>query len=308
MVRQFIGADIGGTSIKLGIIGENGIISARREISYKAGEGEPTVMEVLISGIHEMVSAEGLNIDDMFGIGVSAAGCINSVTGSVAKNGGNVPNWSETPVCQMLREEFGLPATLANDGNCAVLGEQWIGAAIGCTDVLGITLGTGVGGGIITGGKLLEGSRGYAGEIGHFPTHAGGEHCVCGLDGCYERYASTSALIRKTSAEDPEWNNGRVFFTAVSEGDENACRILGEWIDEISYGIAGLIHIFDPQVILIGGGVSKQEELLIRPLRDRVMSMIMPDFADDIDFRAAQLGNDAGIAGAVRYLMSRLEQ
>lgn len=306
MIRQFIGADIGGTSIKLGIINEAGMITARKEVSYRFGEGKPTVMEILVRSIRELLNAEGSSVEDMSGIGVSAAGCINSVTGSVADNGGNIPNWSHTEVCRILREEFGLPVTLANDGNCAVLGEQWIGAAKGFSDVLGITIGTGIGGGIITGGKLLEGSRGYAGEIGHFPTHAGGERCICGLEGCYERYASTSALIRRASSEVPEFDNGRAFFKAAAEGNETVKKILNEWIGEIACGIAGFIHVFDPQIILIGGGVSRQEDMLIAPLRDRVLSMVMPDFSEGIEFRAAELGNDAGIAGAVKYLISKI--
>ena len=98
-------------------------------------------------------------------------------------------------MCSILRKEFDLPVSLANDANCAILGEFWTGAAEGYTDVLGITLGTGVGGGVITGGRLLEGAHGFAGELGHFPTHAGGAHCICGLDGCFERYASTASMI-----------------------------------------------------------------------------------------------------------------
>lgn len=307
MINRYIGADIGGTSIKLGIIDEEGNISERREIPYRSMEEHPDVMKYLIKGIRDLMDTCGQETGAFSGIGVSAAGCINSVTGSVADNGGNIPGWSHTEVVKTLREEFGIPASLANDGNCAILGEQWIGAAEGFSDVLGVTLGTGVGGGIITGGRLLEGSRGYAGEIGHFPTHAGGAHCICGLDGCFERYASTSALTRKASTADPDWDNGRAFFEAVSRGDETAKAILDEWITDIAYGIAGLIHVFDPQIILIGGGVSKQEDLLISPLRDKVLSMVMPDFADGITFRAAQLSNDAGIAGAVRYLISKEE-
>ena len=307
MGRLFASADIGGTSIKLGLVDETGYISFRDEIAYRKELGEETVMQILIRGIKEMLGSEGLTSTDISGIGVSAAGCINSVTGSVAENGGNIPGWSFTQVTKELTEEFGVPATLANDANCAILGEQWIGAAKGCSDVLGVTLGTGVGGGIITGGRLLEGSRGYAGEIGHFPTHGGGRHCICGLAGCYERYASTSALIRITSEVDAEWDNGRIFFEAAASGDKTALEILDDWITEIAYGIAGFVHVFDPQIILIGGGVSKQQKLLIEPLREKVISMIMPDFADGLEFRAAELGNDAGIVGAVRYLIGKLE-
>ena len=316
MSRNYIGADIGGTSIKLGIVTDTGEVVLRREIEHNQGGRKDDVMELLVAGIRSMIVEYGSYCEEheqgtgaeqpvLSGIGVSAAGCINSRKGCVAGNGGNIPGWAGTEVCGILREEFGLPAALANDANCAVLGELWAGAARGYTDVVGVTLGTGVGGGIITGGRLLEGSRGYAGEIGHFPTHAGGERCVCGLEGCYERYASTSALIRRSVEKNTEWNNGRKLFSDAAGGDAEALGVIDRWLDEVASGIAGFVHIFDPQLILIGGGVSRQEELLIQPLRDRVLTLVMSDFADGLEFKAATLGNDAGMVGAVYYLLSR---
>ena len=303
-LKKYIGADIGGTSIKLGIIDENGRITGRREIKHP-DDPDINVMDELTEGIRTLMKDHNIDSSDIEGIGVSAAGCINSAEGKVSYNGGNIPNWSGMDVCGILNKEFGLKSSLANDGNCAVLGESWNGAAKGYTDVVGVILGTGIGGGIITGGRLLEGSRGYAGEIGHFPVHAGGRHCLCGLDGCFEKYASTSALTGYASEKNEAWSTGRAFFAAVSEGDEDAIRVLDSWTDEIAYGLAGLVHVFDPQLILIGGGVSAQKELLMEPLRKKVLSMIMPDFAEGLEFKAASLGNDAGMTGAVCYLMSR---
>lgn len=305
MLKKYIGADIGGTSIKLGIVTGEGTLLSRMEREYAAESGGRSVMQILIDSISELISDQAPEIDEVSGIGVSAAGCINSVTGSVAENGGNVPGWSGTEVCRHLRERFGLPASLANDANCAVLGEFWAGAARGYTDVIGITLGTGVGGGVITGGRLLEGAHGYAGELGHFITHAGGEQCVCGMSGCWERYASTSSLIRKAVSEDPALRSGRLLFSAADEGSRHAAKLLEDWITEIAYGIAGYVHVFDPQLVLIGGGVSAQEQLLIEPLREKVLSMVMPDYARDLEFRPAALGNNAGMIGAVYYLLSR---
>lgn len=305
MAKEYIGVDIGGTSIKLGIVSERGEVEARKETVYTADGDNRTAMQAIKDSIKELLEEQGVRIKAVSGIGVSAAGCINSVTGSVARNGGNIPGWSRTNVCSELNDEFDVPVTLANDANCAVLGELWTGAAMGYTDVVGVTLGTGVGGGIVTGGRLLEGAHGYAGELGHFPTHAGGEHCICGLDGCFERYASTSALIRTAVAEDPDLVNGLVLFSAAEAGDRHALDLLDRWMDEVAYGIAGLVHVFDPQLILIGGGVSRQEKLLVKPLKKKVLGMVMPDFADDLEFRPASLGNDAGLIGAVYYLMSK---
>lgn len=305
MDRKYIGVDIGGTSIKLGLITDEGNVISRMETIYtREGDHRP-VMDAVIASIRALLEDQALRTDEISGIGVSTAGCINSVTGCVAQNGGNIRDWSRTEVVKQLRAEFGLPASLANDGNCAVLGEFWAGAAQGYTDVLGVTLGTGVGGGVITGGRLLEGAHGFAGELGHFPIHAGGERCVCGQEGCFERYASTSALTRRAITEEPEFASGRKLFSAAGEGDSRALALLDSWITEIAYGITGFVHVFDPQLVLIGGGVSVQEKLLIEPLREKVLSLVMPDFAADLEFRAASLGNDAGMIGAVYYLMSK---
>ena len=306
MNRKYIGVDVGGTSVKLGIVDDKGQVHLRKEAVYTEAGSTAPVMDVIIGSIRELADAS-IGIEAFSGIGVSAAGCINSVEGKVAINGGNVPNWSHTEVCSILRKEFDIPVTLANDANCAILGEFWTGAAKGYTDVLGITLGTGVGGGVITGGRLLEGSHGFAGELGHFTTHAGGDHCICGLDGCFERYASTSSMIRSAIDIDPEFRNGKALFSAAAAGEMHAKSILDNWITEIAYGIAGFVHVFDPQLVLIGGGVSAQKEMLVKPLGEKVLSMIMPDFAADIEFKAAALGNDAGMVGAVYYLLSKEE-
>jgi glucokinase len=242
------------------------------------------------------------------GIGVSAAGCIYTVNGRVSENGGNVPGWSFTSVTGPLMARYGIPAKIANDGNCAVLGEIWTGAARGCTDVICITLGTGVGGGIVSGGRLVRGARGFAGEIGHIPIHAGeGEICSCGRRGCFETFASTSALVRKAEKICPEWTSGRHVFEAVYEGNEEAEKLVSGWIDEIAYGITGLIHTLNPEMVLIGGGVSAQEETVVKPIREKVMEMEIPDFIDGLKIETASLENDAGIVGAVKNLIDHLK-
>ena len=156
-----------------------------------------------------------------------------------------------------LEREFGLPVTVANDANCMLLGEVWAGAAKGYTDVIGVTLGTGVGGGILTGGGLLEGARGLGGELGHFRLHAlDGVACTCGAIGCYERYAATTALVRSAQKAGLGLPDGRAIFEAAAAGDARTLAVVNAWVGEIAQGLAGLVHIFNPQLILIGGGVS----------------------------------------------------
>jgi len=189
------------------------------------------------------------------------------------------------------------------------LGEVWVGGAQGYTDVIGVTLGTGVGGGILTGGRLLEGARGLGGELGHYRTHAlDGVDCTCGAKGCWERYAATTALVRAAQEKNPAWTDGRAIFAAAEAGNPEVLALLDTWTDEIAQGLAGMVHIFNPQLILIGGGVSAQQKLLIAPIAAKVKASVMPAFAEGLEVRAAQLHNDAGMVGAVYYFRQTMEE
>lgn len=308
MSRKYLGIDVGGTFIKLGIVDENGTVGMRREVPIDRS-GSETVMETLMKGVDEFLLEHGLDALDLTGIGVSAAGCIDTANGRVANNGGNVPGWPHTEVTGPLTEKYGLPATIANDGNCVALAEAWIGAAKGKNDVICVVLGTGVGGGIISGGRLIEGARGFGGEVGHFPTHAEKKPEYKGdLRADYEKHAATSALVNLAYAAGTPWTNGREVFNAAAGEDKRALAILDDWIYEIAAGIMGLIHVFDPETVIIGGGVSAQEDLLIKPLRDKILGLVQPDFAEGLEIKAATLGNNAGMAGAVKYFMDRAER
>ena len=305
MNKQYLGVDIGGTFIKLGIVDDAGNVSMRREVPIDRS-GKETVMETVMNGIDTLLKDSGLEAGAFEGIGVSAAGCIDTNKGCVAENGGNIPDWSFTPVAGPLSERYGIGATIANDGNCIALAEAWVGAARGLRDVICVVLGTGVGGGIISGGHLIEGTHGFGGEIGHFPTHADllmtgekkwGSH--------YETFASTGALVRRALMSGKDWLNGKEIFEAAASGDAGALEILDGWTTEIAAGITGLVHIFDPEVVLIGGGVSAQNELLVKPVRDKVIETVTPDMAAELKLRAAELGNNAGMVGAVKYFIDR---
>ncbi len=202
--------------------------------------------------LHErFLTARGKDPQALEGIGVSATGQINSHTGVVAGTCGNLPNYIGSPIKEQLEAKFHRPVTVANDANCMCLGEVWVGGAKGYTDVIGVTLGTGVGGGILTGGRLLEGARGLGGEMGHFRLHAlDGVACTCGAIGCYERYAATTALVRDAQKMGLDAPDGRAIFEAAAAGDARTLAVLNRWISEIAQGLAGLVHIFNPQLIL----------------------------------------------------------
>lgn len=301
-MKQYLGVDIGGTAVKLGIVAENGTILQRTEQSVSFDGYQTPILTTVQRACESFL--EKYEPQALAGIGVSATGQIDSIHGVVAGTCGNLPGWTGSPIRAALHDAFSLPVTVANDANCMLLGEAWVGAAKGYTDVIGITLGTGVGGGILTGGKLLSGARGLAGEIGHFRLHAAdGVPCTCGARGCWESYAATTALVQRAKMQNDAWCDGRTIFTAVQQGDSRAQQILNNWIDEIAQGLAGLVHIFNPQLILIGGGVSAQQNLLIAPLSQKIKASVMPAFAQDLEIRAAALHNDAGLVGAVYNFM-----
>lgn len=304
-MKQYLGIDIGGTAVKLGLVDEQGQVLARQEQSVSFDGYKTPVLDTVLAAARQFAADHPA---ELAGIGVSATGQIDSRQGIVAGTCGNLPNYIGSPIKAVLEEAFGLPVTVANDANCMTLGEVWAGAAKGYTDVIGVTLGTGVGGGILTGDRLLEGARGLGGELGHCRVHArDGVLCTCGASGCWERYAATTALVRSAVTLDPKFCDGRAIFAAAQAGDVRVLALLEDWIDEIAQGLAGLVHIFNPQLILIGGGVSAQQELLIDPLAAKVKASVMPAFAQGLELRAAQLHNDAGLVGAVYYFRQTQE-
>ena len=301
-MKQYLASDSGGTAVKLGIVDETGAVGSKAEESVNFDGYQTPVLTTVLKAAKAFVETQNIDVNTLEGVGVSATGQIDSRKGIVAGTCGNFPNYINSPIQAELERLFGLPVTVANDANCMTLGEVWVGGAKGYTDVIGVTLGTGVGGGILTGGRLLEGARGLGGELGHYRTHAlDGVPCTCGATGCWERYAATTALVRAAQKKDPAWKDGRAIFAAAEAGNETVLALLDAWTDEIAQGLAGMVHIFNPQLILIGGGVSAQQKLLIEPIAAKVRASVMPAFAEGLEIRAAQLHNDAGMVGAVYY-------
>lgn len=303
-MKTYLGIDIGGTAVKLGLVTEEGQVLLRAETSVSFDGYRTPILDTVRAAAAKLLAESRAAGYEPAGVGVSATGQIDSSQGIVAGTCGSLPGWVGAPIKDRLEADYHLPVTVANDANCMCLGEVWVGAARGCTDVIGITIGTGIGGGILTGGRLLEGARGLGGEMGHYRTHAlDGVDCTCGAKGCWERYASTTALVRAAKAMDPELCDGRAIFAAAQAGRCDVLALLDRWTDEIAQGLAGMVHIFNPQRILVGGGVSAQKTLLIEPLERKVKAAVMPAFAEGLTLTAATLQNDAGLVGAVYYLL-----
>ncbi len=294
---MILAIDIGGTAAKMGLLTEDGRFVARRETSVCFDGYRTPILDTVLDAADSFIKEENVRIR---GIGVSATGQIDTALGIVAGTNGKIPHYEGAPIKAAMEERFRVPVWVLNDANAAALGECFLGAGKGCPDVLMVTLGTGVGGGLVLNGRVYGGSRGFAGELGHFTLYADGVPCACGKRGCFESYASAGALVQRAGAE-----NGRELFKRVKAGDEGMKRALEAWLGDVAAGLTGLIHIFNPRLVLIGGGISAQEELLIAPLKEKVLSGVMPRFAEGLDLRRAVLGNDAGMIGALRFWLDQ---
>ena len=302
---MILAVDIGGTAVKFGLVNREGTIHRKASADVAFDGYRTPIFTTVVTAARRFLEQEQVQPE---GIAVSATGQVDTETGIVIGTNGKIPNYEGTRLKAGMEEAFGAETWALNDANAAVLGECFTGRARGLKNVLMVTLGTGVGGGVVVNGKILEGRWGIAGELGHFPLYADGLPCTCGLQGCYENYASTTALIRRCEERTGQSGlNGRMIFERAASGEKDYCAVLDEWIRDIAAGICGLVHIFNPEMVLIGGGVSAQKELLIQPLRKEVLSRIMPRFRENLRVERASLGNDAGLVGAVRYWLDRKE-
>ena len=303
---MILSIDIGGTAVKMGLVDHEGAIHARHEASVCFDHYQTPILTTVIREAQAFLAREGAQIE---GIGVSATGQVDDSAGAVIGTNGKIPNYEGAQIKRDMEAAFGVPVFALNDANAAALGECFAGRAKGVQNVLMVTLGTGVGGGIVLGGKIFGGTRGIAGELGHFTLYQDGPRCPCGKRGCFESYAATTALVRRAKEATGEADmNGRIVFSRAADGDQAMLAVLSAWIDDIAAGISGLVHIFNPQMVLIGGGVSAQEALLIAPLRERVLRSVMPRFAECLQLEAATLGNDAGMIGAARFYLDCVRQ
>ena len=302
-----IGIDLGGTNIAVGVVNENYEIVAHHSVPTGASRPAEEVIRDMGDAVEAVLVKAGVSIDQCESMGIGSPGTCDSEQGVVARayNLG----WFDVPVCAMLQERFGIPVRLSNDANCAALAETVAGAAIGCENMVLITLGTGVGGGIIIDGKIYAGMRSAGAELGHTLLVLDGEPCTCGRKGCWETYASATALIRqakKAAAEHPESLlaqaeeiTGLAVFQAADKGDTVAQAVIDQYCVYVAAGFTDLVNSLAPEMILLGGGISRQGERILAPMREYVMNNCFGQKDGAIPvIKAAALGNEAGIIGA----------
>ena len=284
--------DIGGTSIKYGVCTDN-VLQDVKETPTNAKLGGRHIVETLISLIKEQSGYDA--------IGISTAGQVNSKEGYIIYANQNIPNYTGTKIKEELEGLFHVPVTVENDVNAAAMGEAVYGAGKDYHQFLMLTYGTGVGGATVTNKEVYYGSSYSASEFGAIITHsdarlAGSDY----FDGCYEKYASTTGLVKMAKEYEPELDNGRKIFENLN--DPKVMDILDKWVDEIMLGLATLTHIYNPPCIILGGGIMVQP-LIMEKIAEKKSRFIMPSFAH-VNFIPAALGNSAGLLGA-NYLASK---
>ena len=312
-----IGIDIGGMSIKAGVVDKDGKIVKKGKVVTDVAAGEHKI----INDIGRLVlSLADPNDRDFVGIGIGCPGAINSSTG-VVDRAFNL-NWHKVALAEELARMITKPIKVSNDANVAALGETMFGVGRMYTDTVFLTLGTGVGGGIVLGGKLYEGNESKGAELGHMVLVVDGEPCSCGRNGCMEAYCSASALIRETKKamladkNSAMWKfsptlddvDGRTAFECSKAGDRSANAVVDYFVKYLGEGMLNFANIFRPQAIILGGGVCAQGDYLIYKLKDYCKDRNY-GFADTprFDILVAQLGNDAGIIGAAGLIYSMVQ-
>ncbi|MBQ2897556.1 MAG: ROK family protein [Clostridia bacterium] len=310
----YIGIDLGGTNIAVGVVNEEGKIICKKSIPTLAHRTPEEIVKDMASVSMEVVKEAGLSMDDITSLG-AACPCFVEKKLGVLIAGANLP-FRGYDIRKELHKYIDKPIYLDNDANCAAWAEAVAGAAKGTKDSIMITLGTGVGGGIVVNGSLYSGFNCFGGELGHMVIEIDGRQCGCGRKGCWEAYASATALIKMTReyaennknslmwelAEKEGKFSGRTAFDAAKQGDETAQKVVDKYIKYLTCGVANLITIFQPEVLVIGGGVSNEGEYLLEPLRKAALKekydgTDSPLFEDG-RIEKALLGNDAGIIGA----------
>ena len=318
---RYIGIDLGGTNIAVGIVEEDGRLLAKTSVPTEAGRPSDEVIADMAQTAHRLLRETGVSMEEIDSVGVGSPGSVDRVSGMVL-SACNL-NFQRVDLAGGMRKYFSKPIYVENDANCAAWAEAMAGAAAGVRHSVMVTLGTGIGGGIVIDGRLYGGFNNFGGEFGHTVIRAGGALCPCGRRGCFEAYASATALVRDTRraaeadrrsllwscAEQEGKFSGRTAFWAARLGDPTAREVVERYLEALTEGVVNIITIFQPQVLVIGGGISHEGAALFEPLTERVMRIAYdaqtpPERRTEI--KAALLGNDAGIVGAA--LLGKTEQ
>lgn len=317
MNTRIVGVDLGGTQIRAVLTDAEGNKIARAQRLTKAEKGPKAVIDRILKTIEDVLAKADREVA---GIGIGAPGPIDPTTGTLY-DPPNLPGWEAISLTERIEEAFRRPVLAGNDANVAALGEHRFGAGQGVDDLVYVTVSTGIGGGIISHGRLLTGARGFAGEIGHQTLKPDGPLCGCGQPGHLEALASGTAIGRDARqairdgarsamtelAGSVENITAKTAAEAAARGDATALEIVRQAAFYIGLGLTNVIHLIEPERIVIGGGVSQAGDFLFEPIRETVSHSLMSDVYQGVEIVPAALGDDVGLLGAVALVLSDME-
>lgn len=309
MVKNRIGIDVGGTNVKLALVNDKGNILYSNSVPTRAEMGYEYTVNNIKQAIKDlMAETKAVNIE---GIGFDFPGQIDYKNG-IVRLAPNIPGWVNIPIAQIIEDEFKIPTRIDNDVHCAALGELNFGAGKGCENFICMTVGTGIGSGIVINGKLVRGASNAAGELGHIKLQMhDGPLCGCGDYGCMEAFASGPSIVAMAkeyllsgkSTKYQEMANGNeitpyIVAQAALEGDPVAKRIFTKMGEYIGFGLASVVNLLNPERIIIGGGVADAGDILLEPIRETIKKRAMVVAGSAVEVVPAELGNTAGVIGA----------
>jgi glucokinase len=319
-MKYAISIDLGGTNLKGGIVSKNGTITHYSRSSSEIDRGPKTIMKNLIGAIGTLLNSSRSENKEVEGIGVATPGIIDPVFGGLTGGAENLPGWKNTPFMHIIHKEFGIPVFAHNDVTATVLAEYRYGAGKGMKNIVLASFGTGIGGGIIIEGNLYGGAAGYAGEIGHLVTSFDGEKCGCGVNGCWEAYASLGGIVRtvRTFLANLEHNKDRlkncsifttirdiddadiprILFEAARNGDPCALELIDKIGKYTAVGIGSLINILNPELFIIGGGIAEAGDIYLDAIKKHLPDWTLKDSLESVEIVRAKLGYTAGLIGA----------
>ena len=318
--QHVIGIDLGGTHIGGGIVDETGAVLAHVAEPTEAELGGGIVMQKIIAVAQSLLGELPEGVEQIAGIGVGTPGCVDPENGVVVSEAFNLPGWRGMALAGNLLEATGVPAYADNDVNVTALGETWFGAGRGVKDLLCITIGTGIGGGIVIGRKVHHGANFFAGEIGHTTVSLDGRPCLCGSIGCLEAYASAPAIARAAqelgtrglapriveAAGNPHEITAKDVASAAAAGDQAAIGIFLEVGRYLGAALANLVNVLNPEMIVIGGGVAQAGDVLFDPIRREIHRRALDVLTKHLQVLPAQLGEQAGLVGSAALALQHV--
>lgn len=320
-MKKVIGIDLGGTTAKIGILNQDGEIEKKWELPTDISEEGTLIVPNIIQSINEVLKSDHLEPSDFLGMGMGTPGTVNRTNGTVI--GAYNLNWkTEQLIREQVESSTGIPFFLDNDANVAALGEQWKGAGNNEKNVSFITLGTGVGGGLVSDGSLIHGAVDAAGEVGHITVEPYGYECTCGKKGCLEQYTSATGVVRmardmseeyagqsdlKYQIDDGQEITAKLIFDLAKENDSFATIVVDRAVFYLGLALGNVANLLNPSTIVLGGGVSRAGSFLADKVEKELQDITFPTIREITKVKIAELGNDAGVIGAASLVQKELK-